>query len=324
MRVRDAIACAVLGAGLAGWAGAQDASAPLSESKQQLKNLRKDRAAQQSGANSGNLRDALPIAGAVPQLESRPEPPPRAPDRGENRKRQDKAGQNWLLDGVNELSRSKGDRTRTGTAKNRASDSDQEAEADGQALDPSAPDYFLRVYERERAALLARREEERAAAQGESGSAGSASALEQNNVMAPFLDRWLAGSPVKEIARDSAIASRRDSSPVSGLVGAGEPREAPRGEKTAALNLPDSNSSPGATPNRTDSNPFLQALGLPGVGGSGPSASPSTNATVLPPPLPMPRAADAAALPLPAPDTPRRPPNVTDESRKYFPQLKKF
>jgi len=317
MRVRAAIACAVLGAGLAGWVGAQESSAPLSETKQQLKALQKDRAAQQSGMAAGKLSDALPGSGALPQITTPEAPPPRPPERTDEAK-QKRAGQNWLLDGVNELSRTKSDRNAR-TATGRRGETEEDTAAGAAPLDPADPDYFLRVYERERAAQLARREEQQLAAQA---AGGSAAGTAQPNAMAPFLEQWLAGSPVRDIVREGANLNRR-ATPAGGgeLTRSGAPESAPS-DPRPAFEIADRVAPVAATPARSDTNPFLQALGL-STAPVGPSAA-RNSSTVLPPPPAPARAAESTVLPAPTPEPLRRPPNVTDESRKYFPQLKKF
>jgi hypothetical protein len=296
----------LLGAALA---AAQDA-APLAESKQQLQSLRKDQAAQRAKADEGlRLGDSLPAL-SVPAAPATVPATPAAQQREREREgKSDAAARNWLVDGHRRLDRpGRGDRDATGTE-----------ETDETPLDPRDPDYFLRVYERQRAAAEGRSEREREGRDG--ATAGSATAT-----MEPFLRHWLSGSPVEGVLRDTLGGPRRTGdSPgfdlsARGDTGGARPddaatwnRDRTAGATPAAGRLADTSATTAAP------NPYLAALGLDR--GSGASAAP----VPAPPPPTAPPAAAAWSPPeLPKAEPRRAPVRPEDEAKKYFPQLRKF
>lgn len=295
----------VLGAALA---AAQDA-APLAETKQQLQSLKKDQAAQKAKADDGlRLGDALPNL-AVPVAE--PAGPASPAARQRERERQEKAGtagRNWLVDGYGRLDRAGRDARLDGT---------EEELADEEPLDPRDPDYFLRVYERQRAATEVRRERERETRDGATAAGGVAA-------MEPFLRNWLAGSPVEGVLRE-ARGERR------GGEAAGFDLSGPRDGAAVRFDEPAAGAAsrdtgpvarfegPATTAGTPAVNPYLAALGLD-RGAAGGATAP-----VFTPPPPVPAPAPVwAPPPPPKAEAPRLPVRPEDEAKKYFPQLRKF
>jgi hypothetical protein len=283
---------------------AQDAPAPLSNTRQQLQTLKKDQAAEKSGANDQNLKAApasSDLAGGM-NLAA-----PLNPNEREKPEKSD-ARKNWLVDGFEKLD-PKAARTRPG-----------DKPAEEKPLDPKDPDYFLKVYERQRATNEAKRlQQERLEDPDRADGARGTG----NDPFAPFLASWLAGSPVKDIVRETAGAnssgsrsSRPDPSRLSEIEGRANQVAPP---VASALNL-----APRSTADAATSNPFVQALGLgPDAGASSVTARPAV--AVPPVNSPPPATRSEFSLPPPVrPMAPTRPANATDENQKYFPQLKKF
>lgn len=303
MSLRRAALPFVLGAALA---AAQDA-APLAETKQQLQSLQKDQAAQKAKTDEGlRLGGALPSL-AVPSAEPAGPASPAARQREREKQAKDGApARNWLVDGVGRLDRAGRDARGAGTE-----------EADEEPLDPRDPDYFLRVYERQRAATEVRRERERENRDGATTGAGVAA-------MEPFLRNWLAGSPVEGVLRE-ARGERRGgeaagfdlSGPRDGAaVRFDEPAAGAASRDTGPVARFDGPATPAGTP---AANPYLAALGLD-RGAAGGSTAP-----IFTPPPPVPAPAPVwAPPPPPKAEAPRLPVRPEDEAKKYFPQLRKF
>ena len=146
--------------------------------------------------------------------------------------------------------------------------------------------------------------------------------------MAPFMQSWLAGSPVKtalaDVLREGGYASNVPDAPQqtrgdSGWLG-GRLSGGPRAEDAAAGR---------ATRGTVESlapaaNPYLQALNL----SADPRVPREANAPAVsvPPPAPLTQASPVEVLPKTPPKPPAvfsPPPSPRDE-QKYFPQLKKF
>lgn len=289
---------------------AQEAPAPLADTKRQLQTLKQDERVRD---DTGKLGD--PLRGAVPQVSAPslgPANPPQLPKRSDADRDAERA-RNWLIDGYEKLSPAKSNDGRRPLAV----DADLSA-----APDPKDPDYFLRLYERQRAAADAARARERALA-------GDLSCASQANAMAPFLQDWLAGSPVKSALADvlrqnsdpATPGTARDSREDGGLRRVGERERLDAGD--AAL---DRIAVTSVEARAAAANPYLQALSLP----PGPAGTRETapRPAVMPPPPPPARSSPAGeATPrVAAPKAPSAfspPPSPRDE-QKYFPQLKKF
>lgn len=295
--------------------GAQEAGAPLSNTKQQLQSLSKDQSTQKSGENSDlGLRNALPgITTPTPPMEfALPKPPGEERDAKDGRKRKDQ--KNWLLDGYDKL-----DRKRTGAQGGARGRDEKLEELDEEPLDPKDPNYFLRVYEKQREETLAKQEEQKMRAEAASSATGNAG----NDAFAPFMKEWLAGSPLSDALRDSLSGSRAapssiaiDTRPVPDGI-----RPAPRETTLNATGLLGGGEAKGG--GGPTSNPFIHALGLSAMAETKALEvqSPVAEPVVLPPRPATPE----LTLPERAKTEPnfRPPPSPTDD-RKYFPQLKKF
>ena len=296
---------------------AAPADAPLAETKQQLQRLQKDRAAEKTGAAapSAGLRDAIPTPSLTPPLEL--PAPRRVEDREKDAKAKSDARRNWLVDGYDRLK----DRRTDPLAARRGADA-VGGEADKEApLDPADPDYFLRVYERQRAETIARQEAQRVAGGENRPDIGPGS-----DAFAPLLREWLAGSPVRGVLQDVAGLGRDTPAAGSapGVVAPDAGRSA-RGGGESAFRA-DASAATGGGPTRgaPEANPFVQALGLPaptGVGNAPDLSSPVAGLAPPPGAIPAARAAEPEA---PRPETRQARPPPAQDAKKYFPQLKKF
>lgn len=278
---------------------AEDPDAPLAETKQQLQSLRKDDAAQKAGTPGGVKLD-------LPSLNT-PESAPAAPSPrrdAHSEPEKERARRDWLLDGFNQLERRKPGHA--GAAKDRP-----ESEAEAKPLDPSDPDYFLRVYERQRAQAEAKQLDA-------SASDAKLAASSAADPLASFMKEWLADSPVRDALKDSLPADRgpRDGSAEVVLP------DVSRGTTAATGAVYDSSGTRGA-PN---ANPFVQALGLPSLDPArAAEVRPAPVETALHPPATSPVPTTVYDLPERAkPDVKRALPPPPSDDKKYFPQLKKF
>ncbi len=284
---------------------AQDASAPLSTTRQQLQTLKKDQAAEKSGTNEPGLKGSInnnDISGGMNLTAPTTGPEREKPEKKDTRR-------NWLIDGYEKLDPK--------AAKARAGDKPEEEE---KPLDPKDPDYFLRVYERQRATNEAKRLQQEKLEDPDRTDGGRANAPDP---FAPFLSSWLAGSPVKDVLRETTRTtshSNRAAINDGSRLAESESRGANTTNAIAAeLNLtPRTNTDAGAT------NPFVQALGLGNAATN--AASPPRSSVAVPAFTPPPPSRNTE-LSLPPPvrsALPERPTKVPDENQKYFPQLKKF
>ncbi|MBA4137816.1 MAG: hypothetical protein C0518_10910 [Opitutus sp.] len=292
------------------WLSAQEANAPLSNTRQQLQSLKKDQTAERAKTDS-----PLELRGALPTLNTPGDTPPAAFDpkvrRGDSDRdtqRKADARKNWLLDGVEKL-----DRKKNGVPRE---ESDRD-DPDEKPLDPSDPDYFLRVYEKQRADNLAKQEQARGAdSKSLGGASGSADAF------APFMQDWLAGSPVRDALKD-VIGPDRGERP--GLADSARADGIASGRtESGSLNIGASSRQASADKKGEAAvNPFLQALGLSSdMNGKGAEIRATSAPPVfIPPPAPR---AELTTPELPKAETRLRPPRSPADDRKYFPQLKKF
>lgn len=294
MTRRLAIAVAFGAAALA--FAADDPNAPLAQTKQQLESLKKDEAGQKA-ASHGEMKVNLPtIAAPAQPLDL---PAPRRDDAPTPNNASD--GKNWLLDGYDKLD---GQRGRMNTKRG-----DGKANANPAPLDPHAPDYFLRVYERQRAERDAKaRELGRFDARERKG--GDAA-----DPFAPFLKDWLANSPVRDALKDALGRDPAD----TGMPSVAESASPANPTATATSSAIDPSPA-------TNANPFVQALGLraaqpqltevralPGTGQNQTSAPASTSSNTIYDLPERPKTDLKHALPPPP-----------SEDKKFFPQLKKF
>lgn len=297
MTRRLAVAAALGAAALA--FAADDPNAPLAQAKEQLQSLKKDEAAQKAGTQSGVKVDLPKIDAPAQQLDL---PAPRRDDANTSNNASD--GKNWLLDGYEKLD---GERGRPNGKRG-----DDRAGENQKPLDPHAPDYFLRLYERQRA--------ERNAMPRELGRFSTDDRKSRlADPFAPFMKDWLANSPVRDALKDSLSRA----SPDTGMPPASEPVVPPSTTTVTSVGV-DTQRAP-------NTNPFVEALGLP----TPPPAKLAEVRTPLGTGQNQMSAPVSAAAPTPAStiyDLPERPktdlkhtlPPPPSEDKKFFPQLKKF
>ncbi len=298
----------------AGLSAADEPGAPLAESKRELQQLQKDQAAQKSGAGQSDLKGALPKLNAPTPGGSAlnlPFAPPQMSNESDGQKKKD-AAKNWLLDGMDRLERKSGKLT-PGTAKK--SGFDEEEAEDGLAASPAGPSSLLQIY----------------AKQGKTDGTTKQNSPTVADPLAPFLQHWLAGSPVRGPVLD-ALARREPANSPGSYLKLGVPGfEAPTGPSSSGPGDPLDSSPASATVNsRGLENPYLQTLALAAPAstpaGGGPVAAPvraAASSPVIAPSQTAPAVApDNRASSKPSPFTP--PPSKADEDKKYFPQLKRF
>ncbi|MBA3850007.1 MAG: hypothetical protein C0502_08430 [Opitutus sp.] len=284
-------------------ATAQDA--PLAGAKQQLQQLSKDRAADEAKAQSGIKLGSLPQlqvqpkGGDAPQLAA---PPPQA-----NQKQPQDESRNWLLQGYDRLG-PKPDRR----------DKDARRE-DTELLDPRSPDYFLKVYERQRAERQGKTKEEATERLGTSAAP---------DVMSPFMQDWLARSPVKGILKDTTggrnLAPDAAVAPGTAVTPQGQTVSVATQDPSAEADRRLAESRGGSVKRAARANPYVQALGVAPDGLTGNTLE-LPSPTASPTPVAKPPAAPTLTLPeLPKVEPRRRPPPSPADDKKYFPQLKKF
>jgi hypothetical protein len=225
------------------------------------------------------------------------------------REQQRRESENWLVNGVNKL----GQETATGAAgKDAATAASPDGQADGSELDPldpSDPQYLLKLFDEQKKRPDAKQAEARL------------HATPAADPFAPFLQSWLGTSPVRDQVLDQyakkgeldagvpALVAVPDyratgASPVVTVAG----REAPGGDKP---------------------NPYLIELNAPLLPAKDPSGgfnpAPAIDPSVL---APAANGAPAMIAPLdPLPDLrppAKGPPPSPADDKKYFPQLKKF
>lgn len=294
MTRRFAVAVALGAAALA--FAADDPNAPLANAKQQLQSLKKDEAAQKAGTQSGAKLD-LPALNTPGQELDLP-----APKREEADAKSKAADQkNWLLEGYDKLDKKAG-----------AGRTDRKASVSEKPLDPNDPDYFLRLYERQRA----EREERESERLDLKSINASELATTASDPFAPFMKGWLANSPVRD-ALKSTVGSDTSSEPA--LVA--EP-------PTPVASVAVTDVALLGTPRPPNTNSFVQALGLPSLDQSKPTEVHNPTVTLQNPPAAPTSRPPANTIY----DLPERPkvdlkqslPPPPSEDKKYFPQLKKF
>lgn len=235
---------------------ADEPTVPLENAKAELQALRKDENAGKAGALDANLKDGLPqfhspTPGAMP-LEL---PPPKTPQ-SEMKKKRD-AAKNWLLDGVGRL-----DDEAKSKANGQGRGAREEAEIADEDTNSDESDSLLRVY--------AEQKKRDSDAKNVRDAAKKNDGLSQNDAFAPFLQDWLADSPVRgkffddflktpgsrsgELSLREGPAGAIENSPAGGLTVA-----TPSGGGAPLVNA--ANSGPKA-------NPYLEALPLGGMSGA--------------------------------------------------------
>lgn len=285
--------------------------APLENTKQELQALAKDQAANKAGTQEGSMKDALPrMQSPVPSgpaLEL-----PQAGNSPSELKKKREAQKNWLLDGVTQLEREA--RLKDNAQSDRGKSSERDRDSAEAKLEPSDGDYFLKVYSEE---------QKKAEAEKSSRSDGKRKDMPaQNDPLAPFLQDWLAGSPVRGQFFDEFV--KRPASPSGDS--ATDRAAAPISDHSALASLPTSNVQGGRVPESAQTaakptNPYLQSFIL-SEGRSVPPVGQPSATTFAPTTKPL--------VPV-VPDNPlstrtgdrKRPPSPFDD-KKFFPQGKHF
>ena len=283
--------------------------APLEGTKQELQALAKDQAASKAGTQEGSLKDAMPrMQSPVPSgpaLEM-----PQSGNSPAELKKKREAQKNWLLDGVTQLERE------SKLKDNAQSDREKSADRDSAEtkLEPSDGDYFLKVYSEE---------QKKAEAEKSSRSDGKhKDGPAQNDPLAPFLQGWLAGSPVRGQFFDEFV--KRSASPSGDGATARTATATVDNLPLASLPASDVQSgraTEGVQAPAKATNPYLQAFNLSEATSVPPVGQPSASmfAPVTKPLVPVvPDTSSAART-----GDRKAPPSPFDDKR-FFPQGKHF
>ncbi|MDP1578942.1 MAG: hypothetical protein Q8M02_01605 [Candidatus Didemnitutus sp.] len=289
--------------GFAGAACGEEPTAPLSESKVLLQDLKKKQSAAERAAPDATLAPAVPQL-TIGQAGDVVVPP----QRPKHSTTKDGTGpsQNWLLDGFDALERKPQDSRRGARRETRN-------EPELPELSPDDPNYFVKLYERQRDARLVQQQEAEAAQPATSATP---------DAFAPLLQSWLAGSPVREALSEFVPIELRGRSAAK----TGESRftveTSSTRETSTAKEISLGTGERGTEPRQEKRNPYVDALNLSLTPSTSSTESRSTAFGELPA---SPSSAPVFNLPArPATESPRRPPSPIQEDKKYFPQLKKF
>ncbi len=286
-------------------AGAEETSAPLENSKQELKSLQKG-AAPGVDASLGKMSDVMPQMQS-PVNEPLPFDLTKTQKSESELNKKEDAQKNWLLDGMDKLD-PKTPKSKEAGRKNAANvtgDDDKEKAGEADSGD-----------------LLTLYSEQKKTTEAKAGAKQTKPA--RNDPMTPFLQGWLADSPVRGKFFDDYVKRPDGGATNSGAVGSAQP-DSSSGLNFSVVDGGASNSRnvpSGPAPVRV--NPYLQGLdmsGLQDLGGGGrqSASNPVLQAGPIQPPPPL-------ADPVPAlrpPDKKLQLPSLTDD-KKYFPQLNKF
>lgn len=296
-------ALSVLLLGAAAGRGAEPPAAPLSGTKQELRELERNRSGAGKDQPGGALKLDTPTLPAPGQTVV-PFAPSRTVEQMELEKKQQKALEksgSWLVNGVRELE--KEEKQKTDPAAARREQEQEQLRADPtEKVDRTDPNYLLKLFDEQKR---------------EKTADAKAKPSTTPDPLAPFLQDWLGNSPVRGQFFDQ-FAKRSEPGTVEPAL---SPGSAP------GLRGPVS-SAPAREPLAVDRpNPYLTELPQlsaeaarpqPPANLSGPANTGLGNVPVRTPgpvvdPAPPPR------------ETPKTPPLPTKpDSEKYFPQLKKF
>ncbi len=285
-------------------AAAEENTAPLSESKRQLKQLQKDQSSRDQTATGSDLKGLMPSI-AAPGGQALDLPPP--PEMSSHPNGKDQPGAksaNWLLEGYDRL----------GAAAGKAGKGGRSLHEDGRAKVDEA---------RETGSLSQsadKRDQNRADTEGRGDHPKSS---QPPDPMEPFLKAWLAKSPVKDVilnARDDAKRLDNGSDLLGVELNPTREGSAP-GPALLTTNTAGENTL-GAKPE----NPYLQALNAP-LPVTAPAVAPQTNVAPV-------AATGQGRIDAPVIDattaSPAKnnsfngPPSQAKDDKKYFPQLKRF
>jgi hypothetical protein len=293
-------------------AAAED-NAPLQATQQELRQLQSTQKNKTGDSTAGGLKLSTPTLdvgsaerSAVQEWTTRQK---QEQLQSEERKRRE-AG-NWLVNGVEQLSK---EETKPGTTKTTGEPADP-TEADGlnaTALDPSDPQYLLKLFD------------EQKKHSDPKDTAAKVRSTPAPDPFAPFLQGWLGTSPV----RDQVMDQFKKGSEAGGLSGASGGSSTDF-QPAAVVSSSGNRASLTEAAQQAKPNPYLVELNAPVpsrdmlAGSSAMSAAGqglASGTTPAPAPLTTP-----LLDPLPDNRAPAKgpPPGLTDD-KKYFPQQKKF
>lgn len=272
--------------------GSEPSNAPLADSQKALDSLRKEQS-QKAAPTSGKLRDLLPTieAPGAPAGPTEYSGPPKTEKLPTNKERKE----NWLLNGMDKLDVSK--KPASGSPRRdrlKATDADE----------PAAATDLLGLYS-------AQQKQSRADHAPQTKPAAS-------DPLAPFLQNWLHGSPVRgqffdETLRRSEAGGSADRALPATQTGS---QGAAVGRLADLPGFRDAAQPTQASAGKSPSNPYLRVMDTP---------APETRSGRLPAALPAaPLTPTISPLPPPAPVERKAPATPPTEDKKYFPQLKKF
>jgi hypothetical protein len=316
--MKPAFCLALLALAAAGTIAAEETSAPLANAKKELQQLQKDEAAKKSGEGDAGLKGALPSLNAPVPGQSALDLPFASPSAQSTEKNRAEAARNWLINGVDQFDRHPSRPGRDGRGKTEFSDDDESL------FDRADPNYLLRAYDKQQKDNFKDGFKANRRLTGMTAPASS-------DPLNPFLQNWLAGSPVRGPILD--MLKRKDGSGPAGdgfetrdgRVGLGA------GGSTNARVPAGANGGLEPTGSATSPNPYLQALAAPPLHDtarvSGSMAVPGGGNVLLPG---QSFAKPSTTYGLPADTQPARadsfkpPPSKTEDDKKYFRQLKRF
>jgi hypothetical protein len=285
-------------------AAAEENTGPLSESKQQLKQLQKDQGARDRAPSGADLKGLMPRI-ATPGAQSMDLPPPsESTPRLDGKGTPGQKSPNWLLDGYDQLA----------VASGKSGKSPRSIRDDNRAQDGNVREGGIL------SSATGQKQESRTDADGRSGGRKT---IQSPDPMEPFLKAWLAKSPVKDVILNARDSAKRldDGQEFSGsqydLM-----REDPVSGPVTSTTSTTGDHSFGAK----QENPFLQALNAP-LPVTAPGVAPSYGLTpaataeagkIAPPVI------DATVTGPAKNNTFNGPPSQAKDDKKYFPQLKRF
>ncbi len=285
---------------------AEEPGAPLENTRQELKALQKGQAQGGDASALVKLRDVMPSA-PTPGAEVLPFEMPKAQKTDSDLKKKKDSQKNWLLDGMDKL-----DKPAKGKTTDRKNEAGAVGEEDKDKPTAGESDSLLAVYSEQKK-------------EAEAKADARQTKPVRSDPMTPFLQGWLADSPVRGKFFDDYIKKPDNAAPGVNPTGPSASVESTAGPMLSGLDLGggSSHNAP-AGPAQARPNPYLQGLDLSALQDSGgasrnQAANPLLQTGVIPPPAPL---IDPLPAVRPADKKPLLP-MLTDE-KKYFPQLNKF
>ncbi len=287
-------------------AKAAEADAPLSGTKQELQRLKTDRPGQAGPTAADALKTTTPTLQLSTELPSAERQREKQKKREREAQEKKEAQENWLIDGMARLEKERDEKAK-GTSE-AASATPSPAMESRPAVDRDDPTFLLRLYDEQKKADDAK-------------TADKPPRTPQPNAFAPFLQGWMAPSPVK----DQLLGEMKRASPTAPVSVGG-------GGSSVTFSTVSVGAARGDTQGGRDSapqsNPYLpDADGIPlGQTPSGPFVPTADPMTALAPQTSTPPISTPLFHPDPEPAAATRkvlPPPAADD-KKYFPQLKKF